>query len=77
MSIKRCFQCFVDSGVYKRVVFGYWLGQTMAKHPLAWILIAIMLILLVTARENIPAWLAEYNREAARGNNDLEWLPQP
>jgi hypothetical protein len=49
----------------------------MAKHPLAWILIAIMLILLVTARENIPAWLAEYNREAARGNNDLEWLPQP
>jgi hypothetical protein len=49
----------------------------MAKHPLAWILIAIMLILLVTARENIPAWLAEYKRKAARGNNDLEWLPQP
>jgi hypothetical protein len=47
------------------------------KRSLAWILIAIMLVLLVMARENIPTWLTEYNHEAARGNDDLEWLSQP
>ena len=49
----------------------------MTKRPLAWILIAIMLILLVMAREDMPTWLTGYNRESAPGNDDLEWLSQP
>jgi hypothetical protein len=49
----------------------------MTNRPLAWILIAIMLILLVMAHENIPAWLTGYNRESAPGNDGLEWLSQP
>jgi hypothetical protein len=36
-----------------------------------------MLILFVPARENMPAWLTEYNRETARENDDLEWLSPP
>jgi hypothetical protein len=49
----------------------------MTKRVLIWLLVAVAILLLLVGRGTLPEWVASYNREAARVDDDLERLSQP